>query len=127
MIKLSIININVSDVKKAMEFYTEKLGFKVKRNIKSINYVTLTDEFDSVEMLLEPTTHPVSYDYQRGLYENGIPATSFEVDDINKVCEELKAFGVKITKEPTKVFGSTIALFDDTCGNYIQLHEVEDE
>ena len=127
MIKLAIISIFVDDIPKAVEFYTSKLGFKIKRDIKEYNYVSLTDEFDNVELLLEPSINQISIQYQERLFASGIPATSFEVDDLDKIYNDLLSLGVEFSMKPTKMVGSNIAVFNDTCGNFIQIHQVHDE
>lgn len=79
------------------------------------------DEQDGTELLLEPNEHPAAKEYQQKIFAEGIPATMFGVADINKEYERLLEKGVKFTIEPTKMGEVTLAVLDDTCGNYIQI------
>jgi len=76
---------------------------------------------DGVELLLEPNDNPAAKAYQKALFEQGIPAASFGVDDVAKEYERLKGLGVTFTMEPTSMGPVTMAVFDDTCGNLIQI------
>ncbi|MDW7733159.1 MAG: VOC family protein, partial [Methanolobus sp.] len=112
------------------KFYTEMLGFVKKSDITAEEYRWLTvvspDDKNGTELLLEPNDNPVAQTYQKGIFEQGIPATSFGVEDIRAEYEKLKELGVKFTMEPTKVMPQvTIAVFDDTCGNLIQIQTVQ--
>lgn len=78
---------------------------------------------DGMELLLEPNGNPIATTYQQALFEAGIPATTFAVDDIHKEYKRMAELGVVFTMEPTEMPGVTIAVFDDTCGNLIQLHQ----
>jgi predicted enzyme related to lactoylglutathione lyase len=125
--KIKLTSLLVDDQEKALKFYTEKLGFVKKADIKANNYRWLTvvspEDKDGAQLVLEPNANPVAKAYQEGLYKGGIVATMFFVDDVQKEYERLKPLGVKFTMEPTKLpgVGSTIAIFDDTCGNLIQI------
>ena len=121
-----IINsIFVQDQAKALAFYTEKLGFVKKEDIPLGKYRWLTlvapDDQEGTELLLEPDEHPVAKDYQKRIFAEGIPATMFGVADIEKEYALLLEKGVNFTTAPTKMGDVTIAVFDDTCGNLIQI------
>ncbi|WP_445480687.1 VOC family protein [Lysinibacillus irui] len=121
-----IINsIFVQDQAKALAFYTEKLGFVKKEDIPLGKYRWLTlvapDDQEGTELLLEPDEHPAAKDYQKRIFAEGIPATMFGVTDIEKEYALLLEKGVNFTTAPTKMGDVTIAVFDDTCGNLIQI------
>lgn len=123
--KLIGTSIFVDDQDKALKFYTEILGFEVKHNIPvgEFKWLSLTASKGSkeFELILEPNHHPAALTYQTQLYHDGIPANMFGVDDIEATVSELKEKGVKIVSGPTNFEGSKVAVFDDTCGNLIQL------
>lgn len=125
--KILVISIFVEDQDKALEFYSEKLGFVKKEDVPvgEFRWITLVspDEQDGTEFLLEPNNHPAAKEYQKKIFADGIPATMFGVADINKEYKRLLEQGVKFTMEPTKMGELTIAVFDDTCGNLIQIVE----
>ena len=83
--------------------------------------VVSPDDPDGTELLLEPNENPVAREYQKGIFDQGIPATAFGVTDIRAEYEKLKSLGVAFTMEPTELPNVTIAVFDDTCGNLIQM------
>ncbi len=115
----------VNDQDKALTFYTETLGFVLKHDVPAGEYRWITvvspDDPDGTELLLEPNENPVAQTYQKGIFDQGIPATSFGVADIHAEHEKLAALGVAFTMEPTDMGPVTIAVFDDTCGNLIQI------
>lgn len=123
--KIIITSVFVDDQEKALKFYTEKLGFVKKFDVPAgdFRWLTLTapDDSNGIELLLEPNNNPVAAAYQKGIFEQNIPATSFGVDDINLEFQKLKENGVNFTMEPTKMGPVTVAVFDDTCGNLIQI------
>ncbi|MEF2094818.1 VOC family protein [Bacillus sp. CFBP9009] len=123
--KIIVTSIFVQDQDKALEFYSEKLGFEKKHDVPmgKFRWITLVspDDHDGTELLLEPNEHPAAKEYQRKIFSEGIPATMFGVADIRKEYERLLENGVKFTMEPTKMGEVTIAVFDDTCGNLIQI------
>lgn len=123
--KIIVTSIFVEDQEKALKFYTETLGFVKKHDVPAgeFRWITLVSpgEEAGVELLLEPNNNPVAKNYQKGLFEEGIPATMFGVEDIQKEYERLTAFDVKFTMAPTKMGDITISVFDDTCGNLIQI------
>lgn len=123
--KIIVTSIFVQDQDKALEFYSEKLGFEKKHDVPmgKFRWITLVspDDHDGTELLLEPNEHPAAKEYQNKIFSEGIPATMFGVSDIRIEYERLLENGVKFTMEPTKMGEVTIAVFDDTCGNLIQI------
>ena len=123
--RISHAGVFVSDQDKALKFYTETLGFVKKHDIPVGEFRWLTvvspDDPDGTELLLEPNDNPVSQTYQKGIFDQGIPAALFSVTDIRAEYEKLKSLGVAFTMEPTEVAAVTIAILDDTCGNLIQM------
>ena len=123
-----IKSVVVEDQAKALEFYTKTLGFTVKHDIPLGEHRWLTlvspEEPDGVELALEPNVHPATSTYFAALMADGIPCTAFSVDDIEAEVKKLEAAGVTFTQGPTNVGDATIAAFDDTCGNLIQLIEL---
>lgn len=126
--KIKLTSVFVDDQDKALQFYTEVLGFVKKLDFPLGQFKWLTvvspEEPDGTQLLLEPNDNPAASAYQQALFEQGIRAASFFVEDIQKEYERMKKLGVVFTLEPTQVPGSTIAVFDDTCGNLIQLTQV---
>jgi catechol 2,3-dioxygenase-like lactoylglutathione lyase family enzyme len=123
--KIGITNVLVDDQDKALKFYTGILGFVKKTEVPLGEHKWLTvvskEAQDGVELLLEPMGFAPARVYQKALYEAGIPYTMFHVDDIQKEYERLVNLGVKFSLKPTKSGPVTIAVFDDTCGNNIQI------
>ena len=123
--RLTHTGVFVNDQDKALKFYTETLGFVLKHDVPAGEYRWITvvspDDPDGTELLLEPNENPVAQTYQKGIFDQGIPATSFGVTDIHAEFEKLNSLGVTFTMEPTEMGPVTIAVFDDTCGNLIQL------
>ena len=126
--KMYMKSIAVEDQAKALEFYTSKLGFVVKHDIPLGEHRWLTlvsrEEADGVELGLEPNVHPATRSYQEALMADGIPVSAFSVDDIEAGVVRLEAVGVEFIQPPVKAGGATMAVFDDTCGNLIQLVEL---
>jgi predicted enzyme related to lactoylglutathione lyase len=123
--KIIVTSLFVQDQEKALEFYSEKLGFVKKADVPVGEYRWITlvspEDQDGTELLLEPNAHPAAKEYQKKISAEGIPATMFGVADIHNEYKRLLEKGVKFTMEPTKVGEVTIAVFDDTCGNLIQI------
>jgi catechol 2,3-dioxygenase-like lactoylglutathione lyase family enzyme len=123
--KIILTSVMVDDQEKALKFYTEVLGFVKKNDIPlgEDRWLTVVSPEgpDDVELLLEPVGFPPARTYQKALFEAGIPLTSFAVDDIQKEYERMKKLGVVFKTEPTKMGPVTIAVFEDTCGNLIQM------
>ncbi len=128
--KIKVMTHYVDDQEKALRFYAEKLGFTKKADFSQGNYRWLTvvspEEPAGVELVLQLSAFvPAGQTYQQALRQQGMPAAMFFVDDINKEYERLKGLGVTFTQPPTKTTGSTIAMLDDTCGNLIQLTQLD--
>jgi catechol 2,3-dioxygenase-like lactoylglutathione lyase family enzyme len=125
MIKLN--SIFVDDQDKALRFYTDVLGFAVKRDfpVGGARWIALVSKegADDLELVLEPNGHPAAKAYQAALFKDGIPCTAFESRDIKQEVAALKAKGVVFTVEPTVAGEVTIAIFSDTCGNLIQMYQ----
>ena len=125
--KIKLTSIMVDDQDKALKFYTEVFGFVKKHDIPVGEYRWITvvspDGPDDLELALEPNANPVGKTFQEGLFEQGIPATAFEVDDVAAEYARLARLGVVFTKEPSRQGPVTIAIFADTCGNLIQLYQ----
>ena len=123
--RVILTGVFVDDQDKALKFYTETLGFVLKHDVPAGEFRWITvvspDDPDGTELLLEPNENPVAQTYQKGIFDQGIPANSFGVTDIHAEHERLKALGVSFTMEPTEMGPVTIAVFDDTCGNLIQM------
>lgn len=123
--KITVTSVLVDDQGKALSFYTEVLGFQKKTDVPVGEYRWLTvvspDAVDGVELLLEPDEHPAAKSYKAALVEDGIPLTSFGVDDVASEYERLRSRGVRFTQEPTAMGPVTTAVLDDTCGNLIQI------
>ena len=125
--KIVLSSVFVDNQGEALQFYTDKLGFIKKRDIPVGEFKWLTvvspDDQDGTELLLEPSDNPVTKDYKKGLVAQGIPAASFGVDNIDAEYKRLKKLGVTFTMEPTQMGPVKLAVFDDTCGNLIQIME----
>jgi catechol 2,3-dioxygenase-like lactoylglutathione lyase family enzyme len=125
MMKVIVTSIFVQDQDKALKFYTETLGFVKKHDIpvgehRWIALVSPEDQ-EGTELLLEPNAHPAAKEYQKKIFAEGIPATMFGVADVHEEYNRLIKLGVKFTIEPTVMGDVTLAVFDDTCGNLIQI------
>ncbi|WP_186391517.1 MULTISPECIES: VOC family protein [unclassified Pannonibacter] len=129
--KIYVTSVFVDDQSKALEFYTKTLGFVVKNDVPLGENRWLTvissEAPDGTELLLEPSEHPAVKPYKAALVEDGIPAASFQVDDLNAEHQKLCGLGVKFTVEPMDAGMVRMAVFDDTCGNLIQLVEMKDK
>jgi catechol 2,3-dioxygenase-like lactoylglutathione lyase family enzyme len=123
--RIYVTSVFVDDQRKALDFYTDVLGFQKKRDIPlgSASWLTVVspEQPDGTELLLEPSDHPAVRPYKKALVEDGIPATSFAVDDVQAEFDRLRSKGVRFTQEPTQMGAVTTAVFDDTCGNLIQI------
>ena len=125
--KIRLTNVFVEDQEKALKFYEEVLGFIKKQDFPVGKFKWLTvvspEEPDGAELLLEPSDNPATKAFKKALFEQGIAAASFVVDDIHKEFKRMKGLGVQFSMEPTDLGSATIALFDDTCGNFIQIYQ----
>ena len=123
--KIHLTSVLVDDQEKALRFYTEVLGFTKKQDIPLGEHRWLTvvspDEPDGTELVLEPDGHPAAKPFKAALAGDGIPFTSFAVEDVYEEFERLRALGVEFTQEPAEMGPVTTAVFDDTCGNLIQI------
>ena len=123
--RIYVTSVFVDDQRKALDFYTNTLGFQKKSDIPlgGASWLTVVspDQPDGTELLLEPSDHPAVKPYKKALVKDGIPATSFAVDDVQAEADRLRSKGVKFTQEPTEMGNVTTAVFDDTCGNLIQI------
>jgi catechol 2,3-dioxygenase-like lactoylglutathione lyase family enzyme len=123
--KIVVTSVLVDDQDKALRFYTEVLGFLKKTEIPMGEHRWLTvvgpGEPDGVELLLEPDSHPAAGPFKQALVQDGIPITSFGVDDVHAEYERLRAAGVRFTQPPVAMGPVTTAVLDDTCGNLIQI------
>lgn len=126
--KIKLTSVLVDDQDKALQFYTEVLGFVKKADFPVGQFKWLTvvspEGPDDLELLLEPNDNPAARTYQQALFEQGIPATSFFVEDLRQEYERMQQLGVVFRMAPTTTAGPTVAIFDDTCGNLIQLVQV---
>ncbi|MBL1079247.1 VOC family protein [Nocardia sp. 2] len=123
--RVYITSVFVDDQQKAQDFYTSVLGFTTKHDVPMGGPRWLTvvspEQPDGAELLLEPDGHPAVKPYKDALVADGIPAASFQVDDVQKEYERLSALGVVFTQKPLESGPVTTAVFDDTCGNLIQI------
>jgi catechol 2,3-dioxygenase-like lactoylglutathione lyase family enzyme len=123
--RIYVTSVLVDDQQKALRFYTDVLGFVKKTDIPvgAARWLTVVspDVPQGPELLLEPDAHPAAGPFKAALVADGIPATSFAVDDVPAEFERLRRLGVRFTQEPVEMGGVTTAVFDDTCGNLIQI------
>jgi catechol 2,3-dioxygenase-like lactoylglutathione lyase family enzyme len=123
--KINLASVFVDDQDKALSFYTEMLGFVKKTEMPAGDFKWLTvvspEDPDGVELLLEPSDHPAVKPFKDAIVADGIPSTSFAVADVQAEYERLSARGVKFVQKPTRMGPVTTAVFDDTCGNLIQI------
>ena len=123
--KIYMSSVFVESQAKALAFYTEKLGF-LKKSVYSLGknqWITLVspEDPDGIELILEPSDNPASRTFQKTMYKQEIPATSFAVADAHAECERLKSKGVKIISGPEKKGERITVVIDDTCGNLIKI------
>jgi catechol 2,3-dioxygenase-like lactoylglutathione lyase family enzyme len=125
MMKIVVTSVFVDNQDKALRFYTDVLGFVKKTEIPlgAHRWLTVVAPGDDhgTELLLEPDSHPAVGPFKRALVEDGIPFTSFAVDDLRAEYERLRSAGVQFTQPPVEMGPVTTAVFDDTCGNLIQI------
>jgi catechol 2,3-dioxygenase-like lactoylglutathione lyase family enzyme len=124
-VRIVVTSVLVDDQEKALRFYADVLGFEKKEDIPlgDARWLTVVSPQDreGVELLLEPDSHPAVKPFKQALVEDGIPYTSFGVDDVTAEFERLSSHGVRFTQPPTEMGPVTTAVFDDTCGNLIQI------
>lgn len=125
--KIRLNSVLVNDQDKALKFYTEVLGFikKADTPVGQFRWLTVVspEEQGGAELLLEPNDNPAARAFQEAIFKQGIPLTAFMVEDIHREYNRLRELGVKFAQEPTKFDPITIAVFDDTCGNFIQVYQ----
>ena len=123
--RIHLTSVFVDDQDEALAFYTEVLGFVKKTEIPMGDARWLTvvspDDPDGTELVLEPSGHPAVAPFKEALAADGIPFTSFAVDDVHAEFERLRGLGVRFTQEPVEMGPVTTAVFDDTCGNLLQI------
>ena len=128
--KIKLTSVPIDDYDKALKFYTEVLGFVKKQDMPlgdGARWITVVspEEPNGVELLLEPNAnYPAMKALKESLMQDGIPYTAFQVDDVPQEYERLRDLGVEFTAEPTNVGPSTIAVLNDTCGNLIQIFQL---
>jgi catechol 2,3-dioxygenase-like lactoylglutathione lyase family enzyme len=127
-VRIKLSSVMVENQAKALEFYTEVLGFEKKVDIPMGDARWLTvvspEARDEAELVLEPNSNPASKTYQQALFEQGIPVTAFMVDDIQAEYERLGKLGVVFRSEPKDLGAVILVVLEDTCGNLIQLYQV---
>lgn len=125
--KIQLTSVMVDDQQKALEFYTNILGFVKRADIPMGEYRWLTvvspDGSRSVELLLEPNTQPAAKAFQKAMYDAGVPASMFAVSDIQQEYKRMKILGVTFRSAPMAMGPVIAAVLDDTCGNLIQLYQ----
>lgn len=123
--RIHLSNVFVDDQERALDFYTRVLGFSKKEDVPvgEDRWLTVVspDAPDGTELLLEPDSHPAVRPFKDALVDDGIPYTSFAVGDVRQEFERLRELGVRFTQEPVDMGPVTTAVFDDTCGNLIQI------
>jgi len=123
--RIHVSSVLVDDQDRALAFYTDVLGFQKKVDVPVGEYRWITvvspDDPDGTQLVLEPDAHPAAKAYKAALFADGIPLTSFAVDDVQAEHERLHAAGVRFHQPPTAAGPVTIAVLDDTCGNLIQI------
>jgi catechol 2,3-dioxygenase-like lactoylglutathione lyase family enzyme len=123
--RINLTSVLVDDQDKALRFYTDVLGFAKKTEIPLGHHRWLTvvsaDDPNGTELALEPDEHPAAKPFKAALVDDGIPFTSFAVDDVQNEFERLSRLGVRFTQDPAQMGPVTTAVFDDTCGNLIQI------
>jgi catechol 2,3-dioxygenase-like lactoylglutathione lyase family enzyme len=123
--KIVVTSVLVNDQEKALRFYTDVLGFEKKADIPmgEARWLTVVSpqDPDGTELLLEPDGHPAAAPFKEALVADGIPYTSFGVDDVDAEFRRLRGLGVRFTQDPVEMGPVTTAVFDDTCGNLIQI------
>jgi len=128
--KIKLASVPIDDYDKALKFYTEVLGFVKKRDIplgEGARWITVVspEEPDGTELLLEPNAeYPAMKALREALMKDGMPYTAFLVSDIHREYERMRKLGVEFTMEPTDMGVTSAAVFNDTCGNLIQIYEV---
>lgn len=125
--RIKLTSLMVDDQSKALKFYTEVLGFKKKHEIPVGEYRWITvvspEGPDDIELSLEPNANPAGKTFQKAMFDQGIPLAAFEVSDMAREYKRLSQLGVAFTSEPSRQGPVLVAVFSDTCGNLIQIHQ----
>ncbi len=123
--KIGLTSVFVDDPRKAFKFYTEVLGFVERMYVPEANLaiVVSPEELAGTGLLLEPNDNPIARTFQEAIYQQGLPVIVFAVEDIQHEHQRMTELGVVFTQTPTKTEVGTVAVFDDTCGNFIQLYQ----
>jgi len=128
-LRIKLTSIFVDDQAKALKFYTEVLGFAKKTEIPmgEVSWLTVVsvDDTEGTELSLEPNSNPAAATFQQTLFEQGIPLTAFEVDDLAAEFKRLVDQGVEFKQEPTDAGPVSMAVLNDTCGNLIQIYQIK--
>jgi catechol 2,3-dioxygenase-like lactoylglutathione lyase family enzyme len=128
-VRIRLTSVLVDDQDKALRFYTDVLGFVKKFDVPLGAHRWLTvvspEDPDGVELVLEPDEHPAAKPFKRALVEDGIPFNSFDVTDVNAEYQRLVAAGVRFTQPPVEMGPVISAVFDDTCGNLMQIAQMK--
>lgn len=126
--RINLTSVLVDDQDKALRFYTEILGFTQKHDVPMGEHRWITvvsaSHPDGTELVLEPDQHPAARPFKEALVADGIPFTSFDVDDVHAEYERLSGLGVVFTRPPLEMGPVITAVFDDTCGNLIQIAQL---
>jgi len=128
--KIKLTSVSIDDYDKALTFYTEVMGFVKKRDIplgEGARWITVVspEELEGTELLLEPNAdYPAMKALKESLFKDGIPFTAFEVRDVQEEYDRMKNLGVDFTMEPTNMGMTTAAVLNDTCGNLIQIYQL---
>ena len=126
--KIKLTSVYVDDQEKALDFYTDVLGFTKKADFSQGSYrwltVTTPEDSDGIELQLELNDNPAAKAYQQAMFEQGQRALMFYTDDVKGDYERIQGRGAEFTMPPTDVTGSTIAILNDTCGNLVQLTQL---
>ncbi|MFI8521823.1 VOC family protein [Streptomyces sp. NPDC085481] len=123
--RIHLSSVLVDDQDKALRFYTDVLGFVAKHDVPVGEHRWITvvspEDPEGTELVLEPDAHPAVKPFKAALAEDGIPFTSFAVQDVRAEHARLRGLGVQFTQDPVDMGPVTTAVFDDTCGNLIQI------
>ena len=126
--RIKLTSVFVNDQETALRFYTDILGFEKKQDFPVGDFKWLTvvssEEPEGTELLLEPDENSAAKAFKKSIFAQGVAAAAFAVDDIQTEYERLTGLGVEFRMEPTKMGSTTVAIFDDTCGNLLQIYEV---
>lgn len=127
MLKINLTSLMVEDQERALDFYTRVLGFELKQDFPAGGYRWITvvaPGRDDLELSLEPNQNPAAKAFQAAMFEQGVPLASFESTDLEADYARLSAQGVAFTVPPTTSGPVKVAVFSDTVGNLIQLHQL---